>query len=112
MTFGPLQILLLAGACLCLIGLAFSGILVSRAQQQRERQPALSSRHLRPRPLQGGGKTRTTDRDRPHPTLRKALAQTLRKALRQRKVGCSQRPLLPQQLPADPTACAGAGRWR
>lgn len=38
MTFGPLQILLLAGACLCLIGLAFSGILVSRAQQQRERR--------------------------------------------------------------------------
>ncbi len=34
---GPLQIFLMAGACLCLIGLAFGGILVSRAQAERER---------------------------------------------------------------------------
>jgi len=37
MTLGPFQFFLLAGACFCLVGLAFSGILVSRAQQDRER---------------------------------------------------------------------------
>jgi tight adherence protein B len=38
MTVGALQIALLFGACLCLVGLAFSGMLVSRAQQQRNRR--------------------------------------------------------------------------
>ena len=38
MNIGPLQVFLLSGACLCLIGLAFSGVLVSRAQQQRDRR--------------------------------------------------------------------------
>ncbi|MGE0226251.1 MAG: type II secretion system F family protein [Acetobacteraceae bacterium] len=38
MTAGPLQVFLLAGACLSLIGLAFSGILVSRAQRERDRR--------------------------------------------------------------------------
>ena len=37
MIVGPLQLILLAGACLCLVGLAFGGIMVARAQQERER---------------------------------------------------------------------------
>ena len=51
MNIGPLQVFLLSGACLCLIGLAFSGVLVSRAQQQRDRRnvrlTAVVSSHAR-----------------------------------------------------------------
>lgn len=38
MTMGAFQLFLLAGTCACLIGLAFSGALLSRAQQERKRR--------------------------------------------------------------------------
>ena len=38
MNVGVLQWFLLLGACLSLLGLGFSGLLVSRAQVQRERR--------------------------------------------------------------------------
>ncbi|HEY8289821.1 MAG TPA: hypothetical protein VIG49_11170, partial [Acetobacteraceae bacterium] len=38
MSDGSLQYVLAAGACFSLLGLGFSGVLVSRAQTQRERR--------------------------------------------------------------------------